>query len=329
MSRAKRIVAAALVAASAVIVCAPRPSRADDPPTNPVLRDAASHFERGVKLYEELDWRAALIEFERAYSIAPHYAVLYNIGQCRYQLQDYAGALNAFEQYLALGGAQGPADVVRQVKATIDDLRGRVARVLVTANVDDAEITVDDVVVGKTPLASPLVVSEGRRRIGAGKAGYASAARTVDVAGKDSAEVTLRLEPLAPVAAPVARVAAPDAAVVVAKPAHRGRSAVPTITMFGLAGAGIGVGTIFGVVAMENKSHLDPECPNAGCPAAAQSQIDTLKRYAVVSTVGFSIGLSGLACGVGYLLLTAGPSEPTGVHPFVGPGVAGAAGSFW
>jgi len=201
-------------------------------------------------------------------------------------------------------------------------LGGGVARVLVTTNVDDAEITVDDAVVGKTPLASPLMVSEGRRKIGAARTGYASVSRTVDVAGKDSAQVTLRLEALEPAIAP-------EAAVGVAKPARRRRSAAPAITMFGLAGAGIGVGTIFGIVAMENKSHLDAQCPNAGCPPAAGSQIDTLKRYAVVSTIGFSIGLSGLACGVGYLLLSAGPSEPTGVHPFVGPGVAGAAGSFW
>jgi hypothetical protein len=322
MSRAGRIIVAALVATSTIILSAPRSSRADDAPINPVLREAASHFERGVKLYEELDWRAALIEFERAYSIAPHYAVLYNIGQSRYQLQDYAGALSAFDQYLALGGAQGPADVAGRVRATAEELRGRVARVLVTTNVDDAEIAVDDVVVGKTPLASPLVVSEGRRRIGAAKPGYASVVRTVDVAGKDSTEITLRLAPLEPALAP-------HAAVVIAKPARRGRSAAPAITMFGLAGAGIGVGTIFGIVAMENKSHVDPECPNAGCPPGAQSQIDTLKRNAVVSTIGFSIGITGLACGVGYVLLSTGPSEPTGVHPFVGPGVAGAAGSFW
>jgi hypothetical protein len=316
------MVVAALVATSTIILCRPSLALADDAPVNPVLHEAASHFERGVKLYEELDWRAALIEFERAYSIAPHYAVLYNIGQSRYQLQDYAGALSAFEQYLALGGSQGPADVAGRVRATVDELRGRVARLLVTTNVDDAEITVDDIVVGKTPLASPLVLSEGRRRIGASKAGYASAGRTVDVAGKDSTELNLRLEPLL-------AATAPQAATTVVPAARHGRSAAPAITMFGLAGAGLAVGTIFGIVAMENKSHIDSECPNAGCAPGTQSQIDTLKRNAVISTIGFSIGITGLACGVGYVVLSPGPSERTGVHPFVGPGVAGATGSFW
>jgi len=304
------------------MLCAPRPGRADDAPVHSVLREAASHFARGVKLYEELDWRAALIEFERAYSIAPHYAVLYNIGQCHYQLQDYAGALAAFEQYLALGGAQGPEDVARRVKSTIEDLHGRVAQVRVTANVDDAEITVDDVVVGRTPLPSPLVVSEGRRKIGATKAGHAAVARTLDVAGTDSADVNLRLEPLEPATAPRA-VASVD------RPSHGGRSPAPAITMFSLAAAGLATGTVFGLVAVENRSHLDPMCPGSACPPGAQSQIDTLKRDAVVSTIGFSIGASALACWVGYLVFSPGRTEPGSVRPFIGPGVAGAAGSFW
>jgi len=319
MSRARRLVVAALVVTS---LGAHRPSRADDLPANPVLREAASHFERGVKLYEELDWRAALIEFERAYSIAPHYAVLYNIGQCRYQLQDYAGALAAFDQYLALGGGQGPADVAQRVKATVGDLHGRVARVFVATNVDGAEVTVDDVVVGRTPLSSQVVVSEGRRKIGAIKAGYASASRSLDLAGSDSTNVDLRLEPLEP--APLS--AAP---VVVAKPSRGRRSAVPAVTMFSLAAAGLGVGTVFGLVAVGEKSHLDPECQGAGCTPGTTSQIAMLKRNAVVSTIGFSIGVSGLACGAGVLLFAPARADAGSVRPFIGPGLAGAAGSFW
>jgi hypothetical protein len=321
MKRPSRLVVMALLAASATNLCAPRSSRADDAPVNPVLHDAASHFARGVKLYEELDWRAALIEFERAYSIAPHYAVLYNIGQCHYQLQDYAGALAAFEKYLALGGAQASADVAQRVKATVEELEGRVARVVVTTSVDAAEIAVDDVVVGRTPLPAPLVVSEGRRKISASRIGHATAVRTVDLAGNDSVEVNLRLEPLAHVAA-----VEPPAAV--PAPPRGGRSPVPLLTMFGLAAAGVGVGTVFGLLAMQDKSHLDAQCPDADCAPGTQSQLTTLKRNAVISTIGFSIGVSGLACGAGYLLLSPGRTEPGGVRAFIGPGVAGAAGAF-
>ena len=54
--------------------------------------DAAKHFERAVVLYGESDYQGALVEFKRAYAIAPNPTVLYNIGEAQFQLQDYAGA---------------------------------------------------------------------------------------------------------------------------------------------------------------------------------------------------------------------------------------------
>src|ERR1700679_4128277 len=71
--------------------------------------DARSHFTHGVELFKEADFRAALIEFQRAYDAAPNYKVLYNLGQTSLELQDYAGALKAFRGYLDGGANQIPA----------------------------------------------------------------------------------------------------------------------------------------------------------------------------------------------------------------------------
>ena len=62
--------------------------------------EAGKHFQRAVALYGEADYRAALVEFRRAYALSPNAAVLYNVGEAEYQLQDYAGALQTFEHYL-------------------------------------------------------------------------------------------------------------------------------------------------------------------------------------------------------------------------------------
>jgi hypothetical protein len=314
----------AIVVPAALMVGATRPLWADDVPIDPAVHEAADHFERGVRLYEEQDWRAALIEFERAYSVRERYEVLYNIAQCRYQLQNYAGALTAFETYLTRGGTQIPPEQRERVQATIDDLRGRVARVLVVTDVSEAEITVDDVVVGTTPLSSPLVLSEGRRKITAKKVGHTSAFRYVDIAGKDSIEVKLLLGPGTP----------PEAAHAAVRRPEGGRSVAPVIAAASLAAVGIGVGTFFGITAMGDKSNLDLVCTNRACPPAAESQISTLRRNAVVSTVGFSVGVFGLGAGIAYLLFAPGRGSPGatpesgGVHPLLGPGVAGAVGSF-
>src|SRR3954469_14619078 len=82
------------------------------------LKEAGKHFQRGVALYNEADYRAALVEFRRAYDIAPNAAVLYNIGQTYYQLQNYAAALTTLQHYLGEAGPTAPHR--HEVEQTLD-----------------------------------------------------------------------------------------------------------------------------------------------------------------------------------------------------------------
>jgi hypothetical protein len=72
-------------------------------------------------------------------------------------------------------------------------LDSRVARVEISVNVEGADITVDDVSVGRSPLAQAVLVGAGRRKIAATKAGLSTASRVVDVAGGDKPKVSLEL----------------------------------------------------------------------------------------------------------------------------------------
>src|SRR5512138_3708485 len=94
-------------------------------------RDAAKHFQRGVDLYNDGDFRGALVEFKKAYSVWPRANVLYDIGQTEYQLLDYASALRTMERYLAETGANAPHRA--EVEASVEVLRQRVGRVLLTS----------------------------------------------------------------------------------------------------------------------------------------------------------------------------------------------------
>jgi len=183
----------AAVVLVAALLAVPRVARADSKDT------ARAHFEHGVELYREGDFRAALIEFQRAYEASPNYKVLYNLGQTSLELQDYAGALKALRGYLEGGGRSVPAARKNQVEADIKRLESRVARVDISVNVPDADVTIDDVSVGRSPLRGAVLVSEGRRKIAATRAGMTSAERVIDVAGGDNPRITLQLvEPKAP-----------------------------------------------------------------------------------------------------------------------------------
>jgi hypothetical protein len=167
-----------------------------DPPVNSSVKEAGKHFQRGVALYNEADYRAALVEFRRAYEIAPNAAVLYNIGQAYYQLQDYAAALSALDRYLTESGETAPHR--SEVEQTIETLQARVGKVAVTTNVADCEVTIDDELVGKTPFSEPILVSIGRRKVTAMRQGRPSETRFVDVAAGDTVKLTLALgDPIA------------------------------------------------------------------------------------------------------------------------------------
>jgi hypothetical protein len=165
-------------------------------------RDAGKHFQRGVDLYNDGDFRGALVEFKRAYDIWPRANVLYDIGQTQFQLMDYAGALATMNRYLAETGAAAAHRA--EVESTVEVLRGRVGRVLLTTEVAGCDVAVDDQAVATTPVQQALMVSVGPRKVTVSCAGRPSLSRTVEVSAGERVDVEMKLPP--PL---VARVIAP------------------------------------------------------------------------------------------------------------------------
>ena len=157
------------------------------------LNKARSHFEQGVEFYAEGDYRAALIELQRAYELHRTYKLLYNLGQVAYELRDYAGAERFFRDYLAKGGNELSPERRREVKQELARLRSRLASLRVNTSQPGATIRVDDrVVVHPDGLVR---VSAGRRVIRAEAPGFAPVERVVDVTGGEELTVDLSFGP--------------------------------------------------------------------------------------------------------------------------------------
>lgn len=176
---------------------APAPGRSEEQPSPEVLAEAKQRFDRGYELYEEGDYPLALIEFNRAYELVPNYRVLYNIGQVCIQLGKYANARRALEEYLAKGGDQLGADRRTAVNKDLVMLGRRTAFLTIGANIENAEVLVDDVSVGKTPLGPALLMDAGVHRVTLRRSGYLPKTEDVTLAGGDnkSIDVTLELQP--------------------------------------------------------------------------------------------------------------------------------------
>ena len=303
---------APLVLGAALLGLAAPAALADPPAASPV-KEAAKHFHRGVALYSEADYRGALTEFKRAYEIAPNASVLYNVGETYYQLQNYAAALAVFERYLTEAGTTAPHR--REVEQTLDTLRTRVGSVRITTNVPDCELTVDDDLVGKTPLDAPLVVSVGRRKVTAMHTGRAPETRFVEVSAGDTAEVALSLTPLGGAAARPA----------VAAPGETG--GVDLVKAGWVATGALAAGTvatgIWAYVASRQLQDARRAFPTTG--AELDSKSSRARTLAIVADL---VGAATVVAGAVTLKLTLSRSSSHEVHVAVVPGGLQVAGTF-
>ncbi|WP_158502085.1 PEGA domain-containing protein [Vitiosangium sp. GDMCC 1.1324] len=311
-------------------------------PTKATLEEAQSRYQRGRELYDENDFQAALVEFQRAYELAPSYRLLFNIAQVQYQLQDYANALGSFQQYLQEGEAELSGPRREEVQREIDRLEVRVARVRITVNKPGAEISVDDVPVGTAPLREPLLVNAGRRKVSVSLTGHVPVSRVVNVAGRDSIEVSLEL---VSTSAPVAAAPSPAAsslppmppppqtrgsgatAEVAGSDAPRGASWVPWAATGGLAVAS-GVSALLTLNASNAlREKRDTFGVSRGDLDAASSRTRTMALTTDVLT-GATVVAAGISAYLTFLRPSPAPTAPERVRVGVGPGGVDVSGSF-
>ena len=278
-----------------IALALPARSSAAEPPTKAATQEGRERFKRGIELFRDADFRAALIEFNRANEVAPSFRIQFNIGQTCLELQDYACALHAFREYLATGLAEVPKDRRQLLEREVQRLERLVGSVRVTATKDGAEVTVDETVVGRTPLLEPVVVGAGRHKITVSLVPLPAKIRVVDIAGGDHLDVAFDLtEPTLPPAAPVYNDAPPPPET--AKPTEATREAKRSGAplLIGLATTGaLGVGAaITGVFALSAHSDLEATAGRRGATPhdvdSAQSKVKTLSAVTdvlLVSTV--------------------------------------------
>jgi hypothetical protein len=315
------------------------PSVAWAEPTKEQIAEARAHYKKGLDLYDESDFDAALIEFQRAYDTAPAYKILYNIALVQRQLKDYAGSLRSFKRYLDDGGKRIDAKRITEVEREIEKLQGRVAEVKLTTNVEGAEVLVDDLEVGKTPLDEPLSVNAGKRKISVTKSGYATASRVIKVAGGDNVDLELELKKSsggAAPAAPAGKPPAPDKPPVKEEPEPEPEaegSSFPWVpwAITGALGAGAGV---FAVLTLSAQSDLKNERDSVTTREKLDDAESKTKTFALVTDVllAATVVSAGIAL---YITLDSGGDEPAEkekaarrVELGIGPGAAMLRGTF-
>ncbi|HEY2515394.1 MAG TPA: PEGA domain-containing protein [Polyangiaceae bacterium] len=250
---ASGVAPAAPAPAAPAVTAAPAPSPASAPgqgSTDPSNAEAREHYQRGIAYYKEGDFKLSLLEFRRAYDLSHNHRILYNLGRVHEQLNDYAQALISFEQYLREGGATVAAERRDEVMVEVADLRGKTAHVEISVDVASADVFVDGVPIGKSPLVAPILLDAGDHRIEVQRSGYESARRFVTLAARDSARLAVHLDEIK------ARVVV-SATGAVESPKAQPRSAVPAWIAWSTTGAlAVGAG-VTGLLASSKANQLN------------------------------------------------------------------------
>ena len=335
--RSDRLALALLCGALVVSVAAP--SRADGQAENTAA--ARSLGIQGVQLADAGKCPEAIEKLQRAETLHHAPTILGRLGECQVNVG------------LIVEGTENLNSVVREQLApnapkVFHDAQDRAQKVLTTATAKIAHLTVNvappdakaTVSVNNQAIPSALIGAErptnpGTVQVNATADGFKPAAQTVILSEGGNQEITLTLErdpnavaAVAPTpggAAPLAPVAPPDAG--------PKKSKTAAYVALGVGGAGILVGAVTGALALSKAS----DCPNKTCPT--QSDLNGARSMAGISTVGFGIGIVGIALGT-VLLLTgnngeSAPAQATAhdqpklaLRPWFGVNAAGLTGVF-
>jgi hypothetical protein len=288
----------------------------------PSSTDAArKHFHIGVDFYRERNFRAAQIEFQRAYKASPHYKLLYNLGQTSLELQEDAAAVDYFSRYLQEGQSELDAERKREVELDIERLRARIATISVHCNQEGAEIYLDETLIGTSPLREPLKVSVGRRKLVAAKRGFPEAERVIDIGAGEHMSVTLELKPRATLDVTNLQLTA-------ARPAAQS-GGVSAAAWAGIATGLVAAGaaTLSVLTAMSQNTY-DQEIKHETTPARLRAKRDDAKTKALIADVlwGATAASAGLTA---ILLLTDGkPERDPNLALELSPGSVRLAGQF-
>jgi len=195
-SRSCALVTLVVVLAASVRVSAqPAPAPGDVPADQEAKKaEAKTLFEKGLKLYEQQAWDAALAEFMASRAAFPNRSATKNAALCLRSLGRFDESIQMFESLVREFPDLAEADRAFADR-NITELRGLVGAVDVRVSEPGATIVVDGKSVGTSP-AAPVRASAGTRVIRVYKEGFFPFDTRVEIAGGQTKLVAVTLTPL-------------------------------------------------------------------------------------------------------------------------------------
>jgi hypothetical protein len=319
-----------LLTSAALLAAAPAWSQPADDATRTAARALGNS---GVEAYQAGDYVTATDRLEKAYGILRVPSLGLWSARALVKNGKWIEAVDRYLEVASLQVPQGEYAVQKQAQvdaeADLAALKPKIPIVAVKtegAPLAETQISIDGRAVPSNFAGEGRLVNPGQHVV-EGRYGGQPVRVEVTLAEAQHETVVLRFSAAAPVTSGAA--AAPPAAQRDAGTTSDGKTQRTLGWVAVGAGAvGVGVGTVFGIMALGKKSQLDdnPACVDDRCAPSQTDAVDAYNLRRTVSSVGFIAG--GVLAGVGVVLLVTAPSQKRTAELWVSPSSAGLRGTF-
>jgi hypothetical protein len=173
---------------------APTPTSGTRPLNESLSGMAKAEYEGGRVLYADRDYPNAIIKFEKAHELSGDPRLLWNVAVCEKNMRRYARMLRTIRRYQSEAAKVLTPEERQQAAEIIKTVESFVSALTLTTNEAGADVYVDDDKLGQTPLAEPLMVDVGKRRIRLIKPGFKDAVVTPEIVGGGTLVLDMPLE---------------------------------------------------------------------------------------------------------------------------------------
>jgi len=250
------------------------------------IASAKKHYADGDKKYKVGDYAGAETEFKAANDIKGAPQTERYIGMCEDALGHFTVAVDWYDKFLA----HVPDKMATQgdeIKKREGEIRALPGKVHIDSNPPGATITIDDKP-QQAPTPTDVDLPPGSHVVKLSATGRLPTQKTIDVAFASAQTVSADLDaqptpalvppPPVPAAEPPPPSAAPP------PPPAEPRSKVPAYVTGGLAIVAAGVGTVFGVMTLSDKSDYDKN--------PTSSKADDGDTHALICDMSFGVALT-------------------------------------
>jgi hypothetical protein len=185
-SKSSRVVLALAALTAVAAVTLSHDSRGADPG-----KEAEEHYLRGKALLKTGDVKGAYLEYKASWDLKQSYDIAANLGNLELEQGMPRDAAEHLAFALRTVAVTVPEEKVAAIRGLLDRARRLVGTAAVKVNIAGAEIFVDGLSVGRSPLAGEIFVDPGKRTIEARLSPYVTDKKVVDVARASTVPVEL------------------------------------------------------------------------------------------------------------------------------------------